>query len=88
MKKYLFFFLFFSLLIISCINDDDDDMNLNSAGLFSTEARVVGYLARYEKKDEINFCKITHLNIALVKQFTISDISVIIIVHPNFVNRQ
>ena len=56
MKKYLFFFLFFSLLIISCINDDDDDdMNLNSAGLFSTEARVVGYLARYEKKDEINF---------------------------------
>ena len=64
MKKYLFFFLFFSLLIISCINDDDDDMNLNSAGLFSTEARVVGYLARYEKKDEINFCKITHLNIA------------------------
>jgi len=68
MKKYLFFFLFFSLLIISCINDDDDDMNLNSAGLFSTEARVVGYLARYEKKDEINFCKITHLNIAFVNQ--------------------
>ena len=62
MNKYLFFFLFFSLLIISCTNDND--MNLNSAGLFLTEARVVGYLARYEKKDEINFCKITHLNIA------------------------
>ena len=66
MKKQLYFIL--SLLIISCSSVDDDDIidTDQNIDLFSTEARVVGYFPyyRFSLNDKIQYCKVTHLNIA------------------------
>ena len=68
MKHKLILIIFFSLLI-SCSTDDDDygindrDDNIN---LFSNKARVVGYFPyyRFSLNNQIEYCKVTHLNIA------------------------
>ena len=68
MKHKLILIIFFSLLI-SCSTDDDDygindrDDNVN---LFSNKARVVGYFPyyRFSLNNQIEYCKVTHLNIA------------------------
>ena len=66
MKKQLYLIL--SLLIISCSSVDDDDIidTDQNIDLFSTEARVVGYFPyyRFSLNDKIQYCKVTHLNIA------------------------
>ena len=66
MKKQLYLLL--SLLIISCSSVDDDDIidTDQNIDLFSTEARVVGYFPyyRFSLNDKIQYCKVTHLNIA------------------------
>lgn len=65
MKKSIL--LFFSLIvIISCSSEDEVVTDNNNINLFSTQARVVGYFPtwRFTIKDKIEFCKITHLNIA------------------------
>ena len=57
-----------SFLIISCSSVDDDDIidTDQNIDLFSTEARVVGYFPyyRFSLNDKIQYCKVTHLNIA------------------------
>ena len=72
MKKQLYFLL--SLLIISCSSvDDDDDIDVIENGdLFSTEARVVGYYSTgsFSLNDKIQYCKVTHLNIAFANPQT------------------
>tara|TARA_A100001011_G_scaffold102784_1_gene108524 strand:+ start:7311 stop:8348 length:1038 start_codon:yes stop_codon:yes gene_type:complete len=72
MKKQLYLLL--SLLVISCSSVDDDDVidtdqNIN---LFSTEARIVGYFPyyRFSLNDKIQYCKVTHLNIAFANPET------------------
>ena len=68
MNYKLILIIFFSLLI-SCSTDDDDygindrDDNIN---LFSNKARVVGYFPyyRFSINNQIEYCKVTHLNIA------------------------
>ena len=68
MNYKLILIIFFSLLI-SCSTDDDDygindrDDNIN---LFSNKARVVGYFPyyRFSLNNQIEYCKVTHLNIA------------------------
>ena len=66
MKKQLYLIL--SFLIISCSSVDDDDIidTDQNIDLFSTEARVVGYFPyyRFSLNDKIQYCKVTHLNIA------------------------
>jgi chitinase len=72
MKKQLYFIL--SLLIISCSSVDDDDIidTDQNIDLFSTEARVVGYFPyyRFSLNDKIQYCKVTHLNIAFANPET------------------
>ena len=59
------------LLIIACSKEEDvsDDRTID---LFSTAARVVGYLPyyRFSLNDKIQYCKITHLNIAFANPKT------------------
>jgi chitinase len=61
----------FFFLLISCSNDNDDlndniDNDGNNINLFSNKARVVGYFPyyRFSVNDQIEYCKITHLNIS------------------------
>ena len=63
MKKQLY--LIFSFLIISCSSVDDIDI-IENGDLFSTESRVVGYYSTgsFSLNDKIQYCKLTHLNIA------------------------
>lgn len=72
MKKELYLIL--SLLIISCSSVDDDDIidTDQNIDLFSTEARVVGYFPyyRFSLNDKIQYCKVTHLNIAFANPET------------------
>jgi chitinase len=66
MKKRVYLLL--SLLVISCSSVDDDDV----IDLFSTEARVVGYYhhGSFGLNDKIQYCKVTHLNIAFANPET------------------
>jgi GH18 family chitinase len=67
MMKKIIYLLFFSLLIVSCSSEDDDDViDDNNIDLFSTQARVVGYFPtwRFSLTDKVDFCKVTHINIA------------------------
>ncbi len=60
-------FIFSLLTLISCNNDEDENVeNNNEIILFSEQARVVGYLPtwRFALTDKIDFCKLTHINIA------------------------
>ena len=72
MKKQLYLIL--SFLIISCNSVDDDDIidTDQNIDLFSTEARVVGYFPyyRFSLNDKIQYCKVTHLNIAFANPET------------------
>ena len=72
MKKQLYLIL--SFLIISCSSVDDDDIidTDQNIDLFSTEARVVGYFPyyRFSLNDKIQYCKVTHLNIAFANPET------------------
>ena len=63
MKKQLNLLL--SFLIISCSNVDDIDV-IENGELFSNQARVVGYYTTgsFSLNDKIQYCKLTHLNIA------------------------
>ena len=64
MKKWL---LLFALILVSCNSIDDDDViDDDNIDLFSTEARVIGYFPyyRFSLNDKIQYCKVTHLNIA------------------------
>ena len=65
MKKLIFIF-FILFLIVSCSSEEDFVVEENNIDLFSNQARVVGYFPywRFAIKDKIEFCKITHLNIA------------------------
>ena len=65
MKKLIFIF-FILFLIVSCSSEEDVVVEENNIDLFSNQARVVGYFPywRFAIKDKIEFCKITHLNIA------------------------
>ena len=69
MKKQLYFLL--SLLIISCSSVDVDDV-IENGDLFSNEARVVGYYSHgsFSLNDKIQYCKLTHLNIAFANPET------------------
>ena len=63
MKKHLTLFLL-SIIIFSCSKDEiieDENNNPNS-----TNAMVVGYFPswRFDLNNQINYCKITHLNLA------------------------
>ena len=70
MKKNLLL-IFIALLVISYSSGDDDimdnvDNNDDDVNLFSNKARVVGYLPyyRFSLNNQIQYCKVTHLNIA------------------------
>ncbi|MAV79646.1 MAG: hypothetical protein CBD31_03375 [Flavobacteriaceae bacterium TMED171] len=69
MKKQLYLVLFF--FIISCSSVDDVDV-IENGDLFSTEARVVGYYSTccFSEYDKIQYCKLTHLNIAFANPQT------------------
>ncbi len=69
MKKQLYLTL--SFLIISCSSVDDIDV-IENGDLFSTQARVVGYYSTccFSEYDKIQFCKLTHLNIAFANPLT------------------
>ena len=69
MKKQLY--LIFSFLIISCSNVDDVDV-IEDGELFSNQARVVGYYTTgsFSLNDKIQYCKLTHLNIAFANPQT------------------
>jgi GH18 family chitinase len=63
LKKHLIIFLL-SIIIFSCSKDEiieDENNNPNS-----TNAMVVGYFPswRFDLNNQINYCKITHLNLA------------------------
>ena len=67
MKKILFVFLTF-ITLISCSKEDSvvEEKVEEKNDLFSKKARVVGYLPtyRFSQNDKIEYCKLTHLNIA------------------------
>jgi len=67
MKKILFVFLTF-ITLISCSKEDPvvEEKVEEKNDLFSKKARVVGYLPtyRFSQNDKIEYCKLTHLNIA------------------------
>ena len=67
-----FYLLLFSILIVSCTSKEDDFFDLNDKDLFSKKARVVGYLPwhRFSQNDKIEYCKLTHLNIAFANPET------------------
>ena len=69
MKKQLNLLL--SFLIISCSNVDDIDV-IENGELFSNQARVVGYYTTgsFPLNDKIQYCKLTHLNIAFANPQT------------------
>ena len=69
MKKQLYLTL--SFLIISCSSVDDIEV-IENGDLFSTQARVVGYYSTccFSEYDKIQFCKLTHLNIAFANPLT------------------
>jgi len=69
MKKQLYLIL--SLLIISCSSVDDIDV-IENGELFSNQARVVGYYTAgsFPLNDKIQYCKVTHLNIAFANPQT------------------
>ena len=69
MKKQLYIALTF--LVLSCSSVDDIDV-IQNIDLFSTEARVVGYFPyyRFSLNDKIQYCKVTHLNIAFANPET------------------
>ena len=69
MKKQLYLIL--SFLLISCSSVDDDDV-IENGDLFSNEARVVGYYSHgsFSLNDKIQYCKLTHLNIAFANPET------------------
>ena len=63
MKKYLTIFLL-SIIIFSCSKDEIIEEENNNPN--STNAIVVGYFPsyRFDLNNQINYCKITHLNLA------------------------
>ena len=63
MKKIILIFLIL-ITIISCIKDEPVTEENNN--LFSQNALVVGYLPswRFDLNEKIEYCKITHLNLA------------------------
>ena len=69
MKKQLYIALTF--LIISCSSVDDIDV-IENGELFSNQARVVGYYTTgsFSLNDKIQYCKLTHLNIAFANPQT------------------
>ncbi len=69
MKKQLYIALTF--LIFSCNSVDDIDV-IENGELFSNQARVVGYYSTccFSEYDKIQFCKLTHLNIAFANPQT------------------
>jgi len=69
MKKQLYIALTF--LILSCSSVDDIDV-IENGELFSNQARVVGYYSTccFSEYDKIQFCKLTHLNIAFANPQT------------------
>ena len=69
MKKQLYLIL--SFLIISCSSVDDIDV-IENGELFSSDARVVGYYSTgsFSLNDKIQYCKLTHLNIAFANPQT------------------
>ena len=69
MKKQLYLIL--SFLIISCSSVDDIDV-IENGELFSNQARVVGYYTTgsFSLNDKIQYCKLTHLNIAFANPQT------------------
>ena len=69
MKKQLYLIL--SFLIISCSSVDDIDV-IENGELFSNQARVVGYYTTgsFPLNDKIQYCKLTHLNIAFANPQT------------------
>ena len=66
--KRVIYFIIICQLFFSCSNNDDDDMidDPNNIILFSDQARVVGYFPtwRFTLTDKVDFCKLTHVNIA------------------------
>ena len=67
--KRVIYFIIICQLFFSCSNNDDDDNIIddpNNIILFSDQARVVGYFPtwRFALTDKVNFCKLTHVNIA------------------------
>ena len=69
MKKQLYIALTF--LIFSCNSVDDIDV-IENGELFSNQARVVGYYTTgsFSLNDKIQYCKLTHLNIAFANPQT------------------
>ena len=69
MKNQLYLILYF--LIISCNSVDDIDV-IENGELFSNQARVVGYYTTgsFPLNDKIQYCKLTHLNIAFANPQT------------------
>ena len=69
MKKQLYIALTF--LIFSCNSVDDVDV-IENGELFSNQARVVGYYTTgsFPLNDKIQYCKLTHLNIAFANPQT------------------
>ena len=68
MKRTIYFIIVCQLLF-SCSNNDDDDNIIDDSNniiLFSDQARVVGYFPtwRFTLTDKVDFCKLTHVNIA------------------------
>ena len=68
MKRTIYFIIVCQLLF-SCSNNDDDDNIIDDSNniiLFSDQARVVGYFPtwRFTLSDKVDFCKLTHVNIA------------------------
>ena len=80
MKHKLLLIIFFSLLI-GCSTDDDDygnnDRDDSNINLFSNKARVVSYFPyyRFSLNNQIEYCKVTHLNIAFANP--VADLSLI-----------
>ena len=66
--KRVIYFIIICQLFFSCSNNDDDDIidDPNNIILFSDQARVVGYFPtwRFTLTDKVDFCKLTHINIA------------------------
>lgn len=66
--KRVIYFIIICQLFFSCSNNDDDDIidDPNNIILFSDQARVVGYFPtwRFTLTDKVDFCKLTHVNIA------------------------
>lgn len=66
--KRVIYYIIICQLFFSCSNNDDDDIidDPNNIILFSDQARVVGYFPtwRFTLTDKVDFCKLTHVNIA------------------------